>query len=127
MKVSEVGFIYSDHYGRDNISRELVIRRISSANDTIVAKYYINREHISGSEFHWICSNGVIIVTNAEKCGGKMVCTKLIARPAQLTRYREMGLVNELDETTRTKRNWMIPQWLIAKAFVNQKVGLNNR
>ena len=67
----------------------------------------------------------MIIVTNAKKNDGKLVCTKLIARPAQLTRYRAMGLKNELDEKTKRMKNWLMPQWLIAKASAHQRAGLN--
>lgn len=125
MKVSEVGFVYSEHYKADDVGREAAIRQISGPNDTIVAKFFWDKGHAEGAEWHWICSNGVIIVTNAEKQGGKLVCTKLIARPNQLTRYRSMGLVNELDEKTRKMRNWLMPNWLVAKAVQHQKQGLN--
>lgn len=125
MKVSEVGFVYSEHYKADDVGREAVVRRLSGDNDTIIAKFYVDRGHPEGQEFHWVCSSGVIIVTNAKKNDGKLVCTKLIARPAQLTRYRSMGLKNELDEKTKRMRNWLMPQWLIAKAAAHQKAGLN--
>ena len=125
MKVSEVGFVYSEHYHRDNVGREAVIKKISDENDTIIAKFFWDKLHQAGAEFHWICSSGVIIVTNAKKNDGKLVCTKLIARPAQLTRYRAMGLKNELDEKTKRMKNWLMPQWLIAKATAHQRAGLN--
>lgn len=126
MKVSEVGFVYSEHYRNDDIGRRAAITKLSGPDDTIIAKFYINRGHPDGNEFHWICSSGVIIVTNATKKDGKLVCTKLIARPAQLMRYRNMGLTNELDEKTRKMKNWLVPQWLMAKAAQHQKAGLNN-
>ena len=125
MKVSEVGFVYSEHYKADDVGRETAIKRLSDDNDTIIAKFYVSRGHPEGDEFHWICSSGVIIVTNAKKNDGKLVCTKLIARPAQLTRYRAMGLKNELDEKTKRMKNWLMPQWLIAKATAHQRAGLN--
>lgn len=125
MKVSEVGFVYSEHYRSDDTKREAAIRKISDENDTIIAKFFWDKGHQDGAEWHWICSSGVIIVTNATKNGGKLVCTKLIARPAQLTRYRNMGLKNELDEKTRKMKNWLMPQWLVAKAIKHQKDGLN--
>lgn len=125
MKVSEVGFVYSEHYKADDVGREAAVRKLSGPDDTIIAKFYVDRGHPEGNEFHWICSSGVIIVTNAKKNDGKLVCTKLIARPAQLTRYCNMGLKNELDEKTRKMKNWCMPQWLIAKAVQHQKAGLN--
>lgn len=125
MKVSEVGFVYSEHYKADDVGREAAVRRLSGDNDTIIAKFYVDRGHPEGQEFHWVCSSGVIIVTNAKKNDGKLVCTKLIARPAQLTRYRAMGLKNELDEKTKRMKNWLMPQWLIAKASAHQRAVLN--
>ena len=125
MKVSEVGFVYSEHYKADDVGREAAVRKLSGPDDTIIAKFFWDKQHEAGAEFHWICSSGVIIVTNAKKNDGKLVCTKLIARPAQLTRYRNMGLKNELDEKTLKMKNWLMPQWLIARAAQHQKAGLN--
>ena len=125
MKVSEVGFVYSDHWKVDDYTRAAAVYRLSGPDDTIIAKFFWDRGHGAGAEWHWICSSGVIIVTNAHKNGGKFVCTKLIARPAHLMRYREMGLVNELDEKTRKMKNWLMPKWMIAKALKHQKEGLN--
>lgn len=125
MKVSEVGFVYSEHYKTDDVGREAAVKKLSGPEDTIIAKFFWDKQHEAGAEWHWICSSGVIIVTNATKNDGKLVCTKLIARPAQLTRYRNMGLKNELDERTRKMKNWLMPQWLVAKAAKHQKDGLN--
>lgn len=125
MKVSEVGFVYSEHYRRDNVGREAAIKSIGGDGDNIVAKFFLERNHICGPEWHWLTDNGIIIVTNVKKNDGKLVCTKLIARPAQLTRYRAMGLKNELDEKTKRMKNWLMPQWLIAKASAHKKAGLN--
>lgn len=125
MKVSEVGFVYSEHYKTDDVGREAAVKKLSGSDDTIIAKFYVDRGHPEGNEYHWICSSGVIIVTNATKNDGKLVCTKLIARPAQLTRYRNMGLKNELDEDTKKMKNRLMPQWLVAKAAKHQKDGLN--
>ena len=47
MKVGKVGFVYSEHYHRDNVGREAAIKKISDENDTIIAKFsgtnYIKR------------------------------------------------------------------------------------
>lgn len=126
MKVSEVGFIYSEHYRRDNVGREAAIKKIGGDGNNIIAKFFWSRGHECGPEWHFCTDNGIIIITNALKNDGKLVCTKLIARPAQLTRYRFMGMTNELDEKTRKIKNWLIPQWLIAKAVQHQKSGLNH-
>lgn len=125
MKVSEVGFIFSEHYHNDNVRREAAIRSIGGDGNNVIAKFFWNRSHNEGSEWHWITDNGIIIVTNATKQGGKLVCTKLIARPQQLLRYREMGMTNELDEKTRRMRNWLMPNWLVALAKKHQAAGLN--
>jgi hypothetical protein len=125
MKVKEIGFVYSEHYRDDDVRRERTVNGLSDEEDEVIAKFLWDRGHREGAEWHWICSSGVIIVTNAEKSDGKLVCTKLIARPQQLKRYREMGLVNELTDKTRRMKNWLMPQWLIAKAMKHQKEGLN--
>lgn len=126
MKTSEIGFIFSEHYHRDNVERETAIRRIGGDGENIVAKFYCERGHAEGAEWHWLTDNAIIIVTNALKKDGKLVCTKLIARPGQIVRYANSGLVNELDERTRKMRRWLAPKWLIAKAISHQRAGLNH-
>ena len=125
MKVSEAGFVFSEHHHLDNTGREAAIRKIGGDGNNIVAKFFWDKGHAAGAEWHWITDNAVIIVTNVNKCDGKLVCTKLIARPHQLLRYREMGLTNELDEKTRKMRNWIMPQRLVALARQHQIMGLN--
>ena len=125
MKVSEIGFVYSEHYRDDNKRREEAIQSIGGDGNEVIAKFFFQRGHRDGAEWHWLTDNGIIIITNVEKNDGKLVCTKLIARPAQLTRYRNMGMVNELNEKTKHMKNWLVPQWLIAKAMNHQKAGLN--
>ena len=125
MKVSEVGFVYTKHHKFENKGREAAIRKIGGDGTNIIAKFFWDKNHAEGAEWHWITDNAVIIVTNVMKYGGKMVCTKLIARPKQLMRYVEMGLVNELDEDTRRMRNWTVPNWLIFLAKQHQMMGLN--
>ena len=125
MKVSDIGFVYSDHYAKDNAGREAAIASIGGDGNNVIAKFYWARGHIEGDEWHYITDNGIIIITNVEKEGGRLVCTKLIARPHQLLRYREMGMINELDEKTRKMRNWVVPQRLVGLARLRQKQGLN--
>lgn len=125
MKVSEVGFVFSEHHHADNGGREAAIRSIGGDGNNIVAKFYWDKGHAAGAEWHWVTDNAVIIVTNATKNDGKLVCTKLIARPQQLLRYREMGLPNELDEKTKRMRNWLMPQKLVGLAAAHQRMGLN--
>lgn len=127
MKISEVGFVFSQHHSIDNVGREAAINANVSKDANIIAKFFWDKGHKEGAEWHWICDNGIIIVTNAEKCDGKYVTTKLIARPAQLTRYTDMGLKNELNEQTRKMRKWLVPQRLLGLARTHQKNGLNNR
>jgi len=125
MKVSEVGFVYSEHYKNDDLGREAAIRSIGGDGNNVIAKFFWDKGHAAGAEWHWVTDNGIIIVTNVNKAGGKLVCTKLIARPQQLLRYRQMGIPNELDEKTRHMRNWLMPQRLVALAQAHQKAGLN--
>lgn len=125
MKVSEVGFVFSEHYAADNAHREAAIKSIGGDGENIIAKFYWDKGHQSGAEWHWITDNAIIIVTNVSKNGGKLVCTKLIARPEQLMRYRKMGFPNELTEATKRMRNWIMPKSIVGKASVHQKAGLN--
>jgi len=121
MEKMKIEFKYTEHYARDNAARESAIKSIGGDGD-IIAKFYWNKNHSNGSEFHHISTTGVIIITNVNT---GLVCTKLIARPNQLTRYREMGMVNELNDKTRKMKNWIVPQWLIGLAAQHQKMGLN--
>lgn len=125
MKISEVGFVYSEHHAHDNIVREQNIKSIGGDGTNIIAKFYWDRNHVEGAEWHWLTDNAVIIVTNVDKCDGKYVTTKLVARPQQLLRYREMGLKNELDDKTKKMKNWMVPQKVIGLARSHQLKGLN--
>lgn len=125
MKVSEVGFVFSAHHRRDNIRREAAIRSIGGDGENIIAKFYWDRGHNEGAEWHWITDNGIIIATNVDKENGKLVCSKLIARPEQLTRYTRMGFKNELNDKTKRMRNWLVPARLIALARNRQREGLN--
>jgi len=125
MPIDQIGFVFSEHYHRDNIGRENAIASIGGDGKNVVAKFYWNRSHGEGAEWHWITDNGIIIVTNVVKMGGKLVCTKLIARPEQLTRYRGFGFKNELTEKTKKMKNWLMPQHLVNLAKKHQQAGLN--
>ena len=121
MKVSEVGFVYSEHYHRDNVGREAVIKKIGG-DGNVIAMFYVDRGHKNGPEKHYLTDNGIIIVVNAIT---NVLCTKLIARPQQLLRYREWGLKNELNENTRKMKNWIVPQRIIGIAQKHQSEHLN--
>ena len=121
MKVSEIGFVYSEHYHRDNVGREAAIKRIGG-DGNVIAMFYLDRGHMNGPEKHYITDNGIIVIVNAIT---NVLCTKLIARPQQLLRYREWGLKNELTEKTRLMKNWIVPQKVIAVAKRHQDARLN--
>ena len=125
VSVSSVGFVFSEHYHRDNAGREAAIKGIGGDGNNVIAKFYWNKNHADGAEWHWLTDNGIIIITNALKDGGRRVCTKLIARPQQLLRYRQMGMANELTEKTRKMRNWVVPQRLVGLATARERQGLN--
>lgn len=124
--IESIGFVYSKHYQIDRDNREKAIRSIGGEGKNVLAKFYWNRNHEEGSEWHWITDNGIIIVTNESKNDGKLVTSKLIARPQQLRRYAEMGMPNELTEETMAQREWRVPQYLMNKAIVHQRNGLNH-
>jgi len=121
MKVSEIGFVYSEHYHRDNVGREAAIKKIGG-DGNVIAMFYVDRGHKNGPEKHYLTDNGIIIVVNAIT---NILCTKLIARPQQLLRYREWGLKNELNENTRKMKNWIVPQRIIGIAQKHQSEHLN--
>lgn len=125
MTVAEVGFTYSEHYKFDNVRREMAIRSIGGDGTNIVMKVYWNKGHSEGGEWHWVTDNGIIIITNAVKDGGRRVCTKLIARPNQILRYTQMGFKNELTEQTKKMRRYIVPKWLLNRAHQHQQKGLN--
>lgn len=127
MTVAEMQFVPSEHYKRDDGGREAAIREIGGDGTNLLAKFYWDKGHGEGAEWHWVTDNAIIIVTNVDKLDGRLICTKLIARPAQLTRYRDMGLTNELTEKTKKMRNWLMPLWVVGKAREHQKAGLNLR
>lgn len=74
----------STHYNKDRIEREKLIKKIGIGKE--VATFRVDRHHINGAELHTITSTGIIIIRNERT--NKMV-TKLIARPAQISRYFE--------------------------------------
>ena len=123
MTVAEVGFTYSEHYKYDNVRRENAIRSIGGDGDYIVAKYYVDKGHSEGAEYHWITNNAIIIITNCVKDGGKRVNTKLIARARQITRYE--GMRNELTEQTKKMKRFLISQKIVNIARRHEQQGLN--
>ena len=59
----------------------MIRNQIGGLGTEILAVYYVDKSHYNGGELHWITDNGIIIVTNALRNGGKDICTKLTARP----------------------------------------------
>lgn len=121
MKVSDIGFVYSEHYKADNTTRETTISKIGG-DGNVIAMFYVDRGHINGPEKHYLTDNGIIIIVNALT---NVLCTKLIARPQQLLRYRDWGLKNELNEKTIKMKNWVVPQRVIGIAQKHQSEKMN--
>lgn len=94
----------SKHYNNDRQGREALIKAIGYGS--IVKGFKVDRGHKDGPEMHIITSTALILVYNFNS---KKLVTKLIARPAQLTRY-----------------NWDCPTDLIALAKEHQRLGYNN-
>ena len=96
----------SKHYNKDRIEREKLIKKIGIGKE--VATFRVDRHHINGAELHTITSTGIIIIRNERT--NKMV-TKLIARPAQISRY--------FDEETKEVKE------IIKIARKHQELGYN--
>ena len=109
----------TNHNATERKSREDVIRSIGGDGNPI-ARFYWDRGHQNGAEWHTLTDNGIIIINNVFT--GKLI-TKLIARPGQIIRYK--NLVNELNEKTRKMKNWIIPQRIINIARKHESEGLN--
>lgn len=63
------------------------VKAIATINEGLpVDSFLVDRAHANGCELHTITDNGIIIITNYTT--GK-ICTCLIARPAQISRYYE--------------------------------------
>lgn len=123
MKVEEIGYKVSEHYHRDNAGRESAISAIGG-DGNVIAEFYVDKGHMNGAELHYLTDNAIIVIVNAVT---NVLCTKLIARPQQLLRYREWGLVNILNEQTRRMRNWIVPQRVVNIAYNHQRAGMNHR
>lgn len=121
MKVSEIGYKVSEHYRADDVRREAAIKQIGG-DGNVIAEFYVDRGHKNGAERHYLTDNGIIVIVNAIT---NVLCTKLIARPQQLLRYREWGIPNTLNEKTRKMKNWVVPQRLVGLAAAHQRMGLN--
>lgn len=74
----------SRHYSRDRQAREAIIEQIGMGE--VIKSVRVDRGHREGPEIHKITSTGLILIYNERKGAGFLV-TKLIARPAQITRY----------------------------------------
>ena len=74
----------SQHYQKQRTKREKFIDECLGGDGQVIDSFIVNREHQNGLERHDITDNGIIIIYNVES--GKL-CSKLIARPAQIKRY----------------------------------------
>lgn len=72
----------SKHYSRDRKAREEVITQIGMG--TVIKEVIVDRGHRNGPEVHKITNTALVLVYN-QRTG--ILVTKLIARPAQITRY----------------------------------------
>lgn len=72
----------SRHYSRDRQAREAVIEQIGMG--VVIKSVRVDRGHRNGPEIHKVTSTALVLVYN-ERTG--ILVTKLIARPAQITRY----------------------------------------
>lgn len=100
---------WTSHYKKDRLDRTRIVYS-ELPRDYAIRGFYVDRNHPHGAEIHWICSNGIILIVNVRT---KRLVTKLIARPAQITRYyRTCGLY--------------APKWLLYKCKEHEKRGLNN-
>lgn len=94
----------SNHYNNDRQRREALIKAIGYGK--VVKGFKVDRGHRDGPEMHIITTTGLILIYNWDS---HKLITKLIARPAQLTRYK-----------------WNCPDYLIAIAKEHQRLGYNN-
>ena len=58
----------------DGISDADIIFSIGGDGMNVIAKFYWDKGHAAGAEWHWVTDNAVIIVTNVNKMNGKLVC-----------------------------------------------------
>lgn len=100
---------WTSHYKKDRFNRGKTVYN-ELPKDYAIKGFYVDRNHPHGAEIHWICSNGIILIANART---KRLVTKLIARPAQITRYYKAC-------------NLYAPKWLLCKCREHEKRGLNN-
>ena len=95
------------HYSNDRQTREILIQKIGYSN--IVKSVIVDRGHKNGPEIHTISTTGIITIYNQHT---KKMITRLIARPAQISRYY--------------KENEHAPDELIEIAYEHMKLGYNN-
>jgi len=72
----------SRHYLNDRSKRQALIDLIGEGQP--IATFTVDKHHPNGPELHTITDTGIIIIRNKRT---KKMITKLIARPAQITRY----------------------------------------
>lgn len=118
------------HYMNDHHDREYIIRNVIGQGNPIFA-FEVNRHHKNGEEFHYITDTGIIIILNKYTL---KVCSKLIARPAQLMRYVSNDKWN--GQIVRSCRfisrnsivednNIVIPHNLLTLAKIHMNLGYN--
>lgn len=96
----------SNHYTKDRKAREEVIAKIGQGK--AIKAVVVDRNHRNGLEVHIVTDTALVLIFNKES---KKLITKLIARPAQITRY-----FNE-DE--------VVPKEVLELARYHSKMGWN--
>lgn len=74
----------SRHYQSQRKKREKFIDKHLNGDGKVVDSFIVDKGHKNGLERHDITENGIIVIYNLET---EKLCTKLIARPSQITRY----------------------------------------
>ena len=95
------------HYNNSRIQRNELISKIGIGH--AVESFAVDRGHSNGSEIHILTSTGLIAIYNRKTL---KLCTVLIARPYQITRY-----YNKLGRDA--------PQYLVDIAYEHKKKGYN--
>lgn len=74
----------SEHYTKSRKIREAIIQNFLNGDGVIIDGFIVDRHHANGAEVHSITDKGIILIHNYNT---GVLCTKLIARPAQIKRY----------------------------------------
>ena len=116
--LDDIGWSQSLHQRVDKFERNAAIYNGAGGLGTeVLAVYFVDKGHHAGPELHWITDNGIVIMTNAIKGNGLNICTRIPARPAQLTRYPQGGSRDwTICEQVFPDRDWRVPGWLMDKA-----------